>query len=132
MEKGDLRNLLLEKRKFSLEEVLSAGLQVCEALIYAYKHGLSAHKDLKPENTMVYREWIYKVTDFSAGVIGTPGYMAPEQVASYFKLKDNIPIDHHADQFALGLIMHDLLKGGDPKIEQKRGLIMFTLTRENL
>ncbi|MCW3129918.1 MAG: serine/threonine-protein kinase [Methanophagales archaeon] len=114
MEKGDLKNLVAEKGKFSLEEALSAGLQVCEVLLHAYKHGLSAHKDLKPENIMVYREGIYKVTDFSAGVIGTPGYMAPEQVASHFELQDNIAIDQRADQFAIGIIMLELLLGEHP------------------
>jgi tetratricopeptide (TPR) repeat protein len=114
MEKGDLKNLLLEKGRFDLEEALNAGLQVCAALIHAYKHGLSAHKDLKPENIMVYRAGIYKVTDFSAGIIGTPGYMAPEQVASIFKLKDDIAIDQRADQFATGIIMLELLSGKHP------------------
>jgi tetratricopeptide (TPR) repeat protein len=114
MEKGDLRNLLIEKGKFELEEALSVGLQVCEALIHAYKYGLSAHKDLKPDNIMVYKEGSYKVTDFSAGIIGTPGYMAPEQVASLFKLKDDITIDQRADQFAIGLIMLELILGGQP------------------
>jgi tetratricopeptide (TPR) repeat protein len=97
MEGGDLRNLLVEKGRFELEEALSVGLQVCEALIHAYTHGLSAHKDLKPE-----------------GIIGTPGYMAPEQVASHFELKDNIAIDQRADQFAIGLIMPELLSGKHP------------------
>ena len=114
MEEGDLKNLLKEKGRFELEEALSVALQVCEALIHAYKHGLSAHKDLKPENIMVYKEGTYKVTDFSAGVLGTPGYMAPEQVASRFKLKDNIAIDQRADQFALGLIMLEFILGEHP------------------
>ena len=114
MEEGDLKNLLKERGRFELEEALSAGLQICEALIHAYKHGLSAHKDLKPENIMVYREGVYKVTDFSAGVIGTPGYMAPEQVASIFGLKDSIAIDQRADQFAMGIIMLELILGEHP------------------
>ena len=114
MEEGDLKNLLTEKGRFELEEALSAGLQVCEGLLHAYKHGLSAHKDLKPENIMIYKEGVYKVTDFSAGIIGTPGYMAPEQVASLFKLKGNIAIDQRADQFPIGLIMLELLLGEHP------------------
>jgi len=114
MEGGDLRNLLEEKGRFNLEEALSVALQVCEALIHTYKHGLSAHKDLKPENIMVYKEGVYKVTDFSSGIIGTPGYMAPEQVASYFGLKDDIAIDNRADQFAIGIILLELISGEHP------------------
>jgi tetratricopeptide (TPR) repeat protein len=111
MERGDLRCLVIEKGSLSLEETLSAGLQICEGLLHAYKHGISAHKDLKPENIMVYKDGIYKVTDFSARVKGTPGYMAPEQVAG-------AKVDHRADQFAVGLIMHDVFKGGDTQNQQ--------------
>ncbi|HDH87086.1 MAG TPA: serine/threonine protein kinase, partial [Desulfobacteraceae bacterium] len=114
MEGGDLRNLLVEKGRLNLEEALSVALQICEALIHTYKHGLSAHKDLKPDNIMVYRDGVYKVTDFSTGVFGTPGYMAPEQVASYFGLKENINIDHRADQFATGIILLELILGEHP------------------
>lgn len=116
MEKGDLRQLVIEKERL-LEETFSVGLQICEGLLHAYKHGLSAHKDLKPDNIMVYKDGIYKVTDFSAGVIGTPGYMAPEQVAVSLKIEEKL-IDHHADQFAIGLIMHDFFKGEDRRNEQ--------------
>ena len=114
MEEGDLKNLLLEKGRFGLEESLIVGLQVCKALIHAYKHGLSAHKDLKPENIMVYSDGIYKITDFSAGIIGTPGYMAPEQVALLFGLKEDIAIDQRADQFTIGIILLELLLGEHP------------------
>ncbi|MDO8727092.1 MAG: serine/threonine-protein kinase [Candidatus Methanoperedens sp.] len=111
VERGDLRLLVIEKGSLSLEETFSVGLQICEGLLHAYKHGISAHKDLKPENIMVYKFGIYKVTDFSAGVLGSPGYMAPEQLVG-------VKVDHRADQFAIGLIMHDVFKGGDTQNEQ--------------
>ena len=107
MERGDLRPLVKEKGRLSLEETFSVGLQLCEGLIHAYKHGISAHQDLKPENIMVYKDGIYKVTDFSAGVMGTPGYMAPEQVAGAM-------VDHRADQYAIGLIMREVLSDNIP------------------
>ncbi|HIE43660.1 MAG TPA: hypothetical protein EYP78_02550, partial [Candidatus Omnitrophica bacterium] len=122
MEKGDLSHLVIEKERL-LEETFIIGLQICEGLLHAYKHGLPAHKDLKPDNIMAYKDRIYKVTDFSAGIIGTPGYMAPEQVIAYYKNRGitlvyyELTIDHHADQFAIGLIMHDVFKG-NPKNEQ--------------
>ena len=124
MEKGDLRHLVMEKEGL-LEETIIIGLQICEGLLHAYKHGLSAHKDLKPDNIMVYKDGIYKVTDFSAGVIGTPGYMAPEQVIAFYKnhgikiVPYDLPIDQHADQFAIGLIMYDVFKG-NPKTEWEK------------
>ena len=124
MEKGDLQHLVIEKERL-LEETIIIGLQICEGLLHAYKHGLSAHKDLKPDNIMVYKDGIYKVTDFSAGVIGTPGYMAPEQVIAFYKnhgikiVPYDLPIDQHADQFAIGLIMYDVFKG-NPKTEWEK------------
>jgi len=44
MEKGDLRNLVMEKERL-LEETFNVGLQICEGLLHAYKHGLSAHQN---------------------------------------------------------------------------------------
>ena len=116
IEKGTLLKLI--KDKPSLEEIFNVSLQVCEGLIHAYKY-ISAHKDLKPENIMIYDEGIYKITDFSAGIIGTPIYMAPEQLIVYYKMRGlkltsyELPIDHRADQFAIGLIIVDMLKGGN-------------------
>jgi len=121
MELGNLKKLLIKKR-FQLEEAISVALQICEALIHAYDKGLSAHKDLKLENIMISKDGGYRVTDFSAGTIGTPGYMAPEQVAYYWRnnrgevLLENYNhlIDHHADQFAIGIIILELLTGKHP------------------
>lgn len=111
MGKGSLKDLVIREEKLTLEETLSIALQICEGVLHSYKHGLSAHKDLKPDNIMVYEDSIYKVTDFSADAIGTFSYMAPEQVAVYLHKLTYKEIDHHADQFAIGLIMHDLFKG---------------------
>jgi len=116
IEKGTLLRII--KNKPSLEEIFNVSLQVCKGLIHAHKY-ISAHKDLKPENIMIYDEGIYKITDFSARVIGTPIYMAPEQLIAYYKMRGlkltsyELPIDHRADQFAIGLIIVDMLKGGN-------------------
>jgi serine/threonine protein kinase/Tfp pilus assembly protein PilF len=104
IERGDLKDLIIEKTRLSFEDIFSLSIQVCEGLLHAYKHGISAHKDLKPENIMVYGDGIYRVIDFSAGDVYTPSYMAPEQMA-------RVSLSHHVDQFALGLIIHDILSG---------------------
>lgn len=104
VERGDLKDFIIGKKRLSLEDIFSLSIQVCQGLLHAYKHGISVHKDLKPENIMVYGDGIYKITDFSAGAVYTPSYMAPEQAA-------RVAFDHHADQFALGLIIHDILSG---------------------
>ena len=126
VERGDLKSLVIKKGRLSPGESVVVGLQICDGLLHAYKHGLSVHKDLKPENIMVYGDEIYKVTDFSAGIMGTPGYMAPEQVAVSRGIREQV-IDHRADQFAIGLILHDVVKGGDPGEEQRKRVIQIRM-----
>ena len=126
IESGDLKKLIDDGSRFSLEEALSFALQICEGLLHAYKHGLAAHRDLKPDNIMVYKDAIYQITDFSAGVIGTPGYMAPEQVACRLRLKDSICIDHRADQFTIGLMLLYVLTGRNPFYAQLRQAAFIT------
>ncbi|MBI4691194.1 MAG: DUF2225 domain-containing protein [Nitrospirae bacterium] len=127
---GNLSDHLIRKSKLDFRETIVLGIQLCDGLLHAYEHGnkygFITHRDLKPDNVMVYRESIFKVTDFSAGVIGTPGYMTPEQVTAMYRKRGinltdkELPIDHRADQFTIGLIMHDAFKGGNPQNEQKK------------
>jgi len=114
-----LRGYLKGKGKLGLRESLALGIQLCDGLLHAYKHGLKAHLDLKPDNIMVYGDGVFKVTDFSANVIGTPGYMAPEQVIAWWRSQGKwvvpyeFPIDQRADQFAVGLILLEALRGSE-------------------
>jgi tetratricopeptide (TPR) repeat protein len=120
MPRGSLEGYLREKGQLTLEESLALGIQLCDGLLHAYEHGLEAHLDLKPDNIMVYDDGLFKVTDFSTGVIGTPGYMAPEQVVAMWRIKgvelisDEIPVDRRADQFAVGLVMLEAYLGRCP------------------
>jgi eukaryotic-like serine/threonine-protein kinase len=101
-----------------LSEVLALARQVADALACAHARGV-VHRDLKPHNL-----WLVdgeparvKVLDFGVArldghssvshtaVIGTPGYMAPEQVRGTFD------IDARADVFALGCVLHECLTG---------------------
>jgi TolB-like protein/cytochrome c-type biogenesis protein CcmH/NrfG len=105
---------------------------VARALAYAHSAGI-LHRDIKPENVLL-SEGVAVVTDFgiakavsaaqtSAGsaplthlgsVIGSPAYMAPEQVAG------EADIDHRADLYALGVVAYELLAGRHP-FADKRG-----------
>ena len=120
MPNGNLKKYLAKKRKLDLKESLILGIQLCDGLLHAYENGLKAHRDLKPDNIMLYEERIFKVTDFSANVIGTPGYMAPEQVAAWWRSQGKwivpyeLPVDHRADQFAVGLIALEAFLGRHP------------------
>lgn len=120
-----LASELGESRPRRREAVMIA-VQIADALAAAHDAGI-VHRDLKPQNIMLTAERRVKIVDFglskssetSAGdavtltadgitgdhaVLGTVGYMAPEQVLSR-------PADSRSDQFALGAILYEMLSG---------------------
>lgn len=113
-----LDRLMEEGLPWSRAETIA--VQVAEAMAYAHEHHV-IHRDIKPENVIVSREGIVTITDFGlarpeqqaggptqAGVIlGTPGYMAPEQALG----KD---VDHRADIYAFGVMLFELISGDLP------------------
>ena len=111
------------KHQLSHEQVIQLFLQVCKAIIYAHKEGV-IHRDLKPANILVENndKPMAMVLDFGIAqnadsqeltvtgqMIGTPGYMSPEQTAGQLK-----QVDHRSDVFALGVILFQLLSGIHP------------------
>lgn len=130
----NLREVLRDGR-MEPAQALTIVPEICNALQYAHDQGI-VHRDIKPENILLDRLGRVKVADFGiaklAGVLsepqpdgqsaapnlteagkvmGTPAYMAPEQMAS----PENV--DHRADIYALGAVFYQMLTGETPNTE---------------
>lgn len=118
-----LRDALARGDRFAVRDVVRIMHEVAEALEYAHSRGV-IHRDIKPGNVLMQGSHAM-VTDFgvskaisaamplsgytSAGMaIGTPAYMAPEQIAA------DPAADHRMDLYALGLLGYELLSGQVP------------------
>lgn len=106
------------------QDALGIVTQICDALQFAHEEGV-VHRDIKPENILIDRRGRVKIADFGLAkifgkttdvpsltgtqqVMGTPVYMAPEQ------MEGTKGVDHRADIFSLGVVFYELLTGELP------------------
>ena len=126
LEGGTLRQQLM-RGPLPVRKVIDHGVQIARGLAAAHEKGIT-HRDLKPENLFVTKDGRVKILDFGLAkltqcatisdqsaptvsaetepgvVMGTVGYMAPEQIRGK-------PADHRADIFAFGAILYEMLTG---------------------
>jgi serine/threonine-protein kinase len=129
-----LHELLAEKRVLATDEVLQLTRQICRGLDYAHSNSI-VHRDIKPANIMITGNGTVKIMDFgiakSGGqvtntgqVLGTPNYMAPEQVKGR-------QLDGRSDLFSLGVILYEMLTGEKPFVGQNVTTIIYKIVNEN-
>lgn len=115
VEGESLRSVLNRFGGLPLRKAINLVLQICSGLREAHAQGI-VHRDLKPENIMIDAQGNVKIMDFgiarsmeavtrmTGSMVGTPAYMAPEQVAGK-------PVDYRTDIYSLGLILYEMFTG---------------------
>jgi eukaryotic-like serine/threonine-protein kinase len=114
----DLEKLMVGAEPLKLQSKLDIIVDVLMGLSYAHKHGI-VHRDIKPANIRVEDDGRAKIMDFGVAhlassdmtrtglVVGTPSYMAPEQVMGGKAVAGT-------DLFAVGAVLYHLLTGQKP------------------
>ena len=134
IEGESLRDVLDSGVVLPLKRICQIAVQVANALDYAHANGV-VHRDIKPANIMISHSRDAKIMDFGialiptgsrtqAGtVLGSPKYMAPEQVAGK-------ATDGRADIFSLGAVLYEMLTGATPFSGDNLSAIMYKIMNE--
>jgi tRNA A-37 threonylcarbamoyl transferase component Bud32 len=114
----------MQAGRFKPAQALALVPKICEALQYAHDEGI-LHRDVKPENILLDTRGRVKIADFgiakllgepgqetklteSGSAVGTPHYMAPEQI------ENPEEVDQRADVYSLGVVFYEMLTGELP------------------
>lgn len=128
----ELREQKKQKTTFDLERGIKAISNICLGMTQAQAAGV-VHRDLKPANILINDDDLIKIVDFglaaaarkvdsrltkSGILVGTPTYMAPEQVRGR-------TIDSRTDIYTLGIIMYEMFTGRAPYSGDESMAILF-------
>src|SRR5262245_2768478 len=145
---GDTLRARMSAGTLPTRKAVDFGVHIVRGIAAAHERGV-VHRDLKPENIFITRDGVVKILDFGlakasdpavslaeaadvtraakAGdttpgtVLGTVGYMSPEQVRG-------LPLDHRTDIFSFGAILYEMLAGrrafrGDSHVETMNAIL---------
>lgn len=116
-----LTHLINNRKPLPEKDALQIAILLCDPLQYMHEHGI-AHCDLKPDNVMISTDRTIRLLDFGiaaqsqakhklmsgfAPPVGTPDYMAPEQVTKQI-------CDGRTDTYSLGIMLYEMLTGVIP------------------
>ena len=140
---GESLRKVIDRGPMSVRKLVDAGVQMAEAIAAAHALGI-VHRDLKPENVMMTRDSRVKVLDFGLAkqsaaapgeeaatvllsqpgmVLGTVGYMAPEQVRGE-------AVDARSDIFSLGCVLYEMATGNRAFAGQSAADVMSAILKE--
>jgi eukaryotic-like serine/threonine-protein kinase len=134
VQNNPLREYFNRGTRFEERDAVSVMAQLLDALEYAHEQGVW-HRDIKPANILIMTNGRLKVADFgiaridtsnltqTGAVMGTPGYMAPEQYAGQ-------AVDWRADIFSSGVVLYQLLTGARP-FSGRAETVAFKICYEN-
>lgn len=126
--------LLKKSGTIAPEQLMRILRETASALDYAHSKGI-IHRDIKPANVMVTEAGAVKITDFGVAkitshqitqtemLLGTPSYMSPEQIEAR-------PLDGRADQFALAVMIYELLTGEKPCVSDSVASLLYKIVHE--
>lgn len=118
LEGEDLSDAIRNGHTGTIPERLSTAVQIAKAMEHVHSLGI-VHRDLKPHNVYITRSGVAKLMDFGIAktdqtsmtktgfTVGTPSYMAPEQVLGK-------QVNHQSDIYSFGIMLFELVTGQKP------------------
>lgn len=132
---GETLKEKIERGPLSLKEALQITRQICQGLQKAHEKDI-VHRDIKPANIIVTHDQVVKILDFGVAkfqskahvtipgtVIGTPGYMAPEQASGK-------NVDLRVDIWATGVLLYEMFTAHLPFEGDNELAVMYAIVNE--
>ncbi len=123
---------IVGEKPMPLPRAIGFGIDICTGMAVAHQAGI-VHRDLKPANVLINDQGLLKIVDFGVAaaqregdtqltktgyVIGSPKYMAPEQILGK-------KVDQRADIYATGVILFEMLTGVPPYSRGDHMAVMY-------